>query len=183
MRFAFAIVSLAFPCVPGFLKIARNACQGTAGHGRDETFLAVVRKMSDTLNGYGALRRVLEEHCTAEGCSLKDLTVLSKKADPYRLDIPTGHRDGAWVAAQLDRLLGDRRIHLRGLHYAIVVTGDTVKPDGSIYRNTEDDWLWLSQTAGKSARWLGYIPFDRIFDNRNAAPVINRKAKEHPGAF
>jgi len=139
--------------------------------------------MSDTLNGYGALRRVLEEHCTAEGCSLKDLTVLSKKADPYRVDIPTGHRVGAWVAEQLDRLLGDRRTHLRGLHYAIVVTGDTVKPDGSIYRNTDDDWMWLSETAGKAARWLGYVEFDRIFDNRNAAPVINRKAKEQPGAF
>src|SRR5262249_42283234 len=31
--------------------------------------------------------------------------------------------------------------------------------------------------AGKAARWLGYISFDRIIDNRNAEPIIHRKAK------
>ena len=37
-----------------------------------------------------------------------------------------------------------------------------MKPDGEIYRNTDDDWMWLSEIAGKAARWLGYIPFERI---------------------
>jgi hypothetical protein len=30
--------------------------------------------------------------------------------------------------------------------------------------------------AGKAARWLGYIPFERISDNRNAEPFIHHKA-------
>ena len=28
------------------------------------------------------------------------------------------------------------------------------------------------QRAAKSARWLGYLPFDRIHDARNAEPVV-----------
>jgi hypothetical protein len=111
------------------------------------------------------------------------LTVLAAQIDPYRLDTPAGHRDGAWVAAQLNHLLGTRKIHWRGLHYALVSTGDSIKPDGSTYRNTNDDWLWLSEIAGKSARWLGYVSFDRIVDNRSVAPLIYRKRKSEPGAF
>jgi hypothetical protein len=41
----------------------------------------------------------------------------------------------------------------------------------------------LSSVAGKAARWLGYIPFERISDNRNAEPVIHRKARVTPAAF
>ena len=37
--------------------------------------------------------------------------------------------------------LGDRKIHLRGLHYMVI--GRT-KPDGTPYTNTDADWLWLS---------------------------------------
>src|SRR5262249_26785597 len=37
--------------------------------------------------------------------------------------------------------------------------------------------------AGKSARWLGYVPFEKIVDNRNAPPIIHRKASVTPGAF
>jgi hypothetical protein len=68
------------------------------------------------------------------------------------------------------------------LHYAIVQEAKIKKPSGEIYRNTEADWIWLSETAGKAARWLGYIPFERIFDARNAEPVIHRKAKVLPEA-
>ena len=58
-----------------------------------------------------------------------------------------------------------------------------MKPDGEVYRNTDDDWMWLSEIAGKAARWLGYIPFERIIDNRNAEPIIHRKARVTPEAF
>src|SRR5262249_16388402 len=56
------------------------------------------------------------------------------------------------------------------------------KPNGEIYTNTNDNWNWLADSAGKSARWLGYIPFDRITDNRNAAPIIHRKPATRPFA-
>ena len=140
--------------------------------------------MSGFANGHGVLRRVLEDARGDLHCSLADLTVLSTQVDPYRLDTPSGHRDGAWLAEQLDRAIGgDRRIHWRGLHYAIVAAGDIRKPNGEIYRNNDADWTWLANNAGKAARWLGYVDFERIVDNRNSKPIIHRKARVVPEAW
>jgi hypothetical protein len=139
--------------------------------------------MTKFINGYGALRSVLETARQEAGCGLSELTVLSAQVDPYRLDTPAGHRDGQWVAKHLDRLIGRKRIHWRGFHYALVVSGTVPKPDGQIYFNTDEDWAWLSSVAGKAARWLGYVPFDRITDNRNAEPYIHHKARVEPRAY
>src|SRR5712691_1450082 len=49
----------------------------------------------------GALRRVIENARREMRCSRNRLTVLSTQVDPYRLDTPAGHRDGAWLAEQL----------------------------------------------------------------------------------
>ncbi len=125
----------------------------------------------------GLLRTVLEAARREEKVSRDALTVLGN--DPYRLDTPANHRDGAWVAEQLERAIGPYRlIHWRGLHYALL--GVATKPNGEPYLNSIDDWLWLSDTAGKAARWLGYVPFARIIDNRNSDPVIHRKIKVTP---
>jgi hypothetical protein len=111
------------------------------------------------------------------------LTVLSPQVDPYRIDTAAGHRDGQWLAEQLAKLYEPgQRAHWRGLHYAIVSDGNIRKPDGQVYRNTEDDWNWLVTNPAKAARWLGYVPFDRIIDQRNAPPIIHRKARITPQA-
>jgi hypothetical protein len=129
----------------------------------------------------GALRRVLEEARNDLKCTRNTLTVLSPQVDPYRLDTPAGHRDGAWLAEQLELAVGSsRRIHWRGLHYAILAAGCIHKPNGEIYRNNDEDWTWLAGSAGKAARWLGYVDFERIIDNRNADPVIHRKGRVTP---
>jgi hypothetical protein len=129
----------------------------------------------------GRLKQIIDSARAERRCSREALTVLSSNIDPYRLDTPAGHRDGAWVAEQLDRAIGpSRRIHWRGLHYAIVARGDVIKPNGGTYRNTDDDWHWLSDNAGKAARWLGYVDFQRIIDNRNSDPVIHRKPEVTP---
>jgi hypothetical protein len=126
---------------------------------------------------------VLEAASANIGSNLTDLTVLSPQVDPYRLDTPSGHRDGQWVGEQLDRLVKrGKKIHW-SLHYAIVAKGNIRKPDGEVYVNSNDDWEWLSTVAGKAARWLGYIPFERITDNRNAEPSIHHKARVNPQAF
>jgi hypothetical protein len=140
-----------------------------------------VKSMAD---GNGRLRRVLETACEEHGLGLAELTVLSTQIDPYRLDTPTGHRDGAWLAKQLARFYGaTKRAHWRGLYYSIIMDEDeTIKPDGEVFANVEEDWIWLSEKAGKAARWLGYVPFDRIIDQRNSPPIIHRKAKVEPDA-
>lgn len=126
----------------------------------------------------GILRQVIEGAARATGASLGDLTVLATQHDPYRIDTTAGHRDGSWLAVHLDRALaasGSHRIHLRGLHYSIVVRGDVLKPNGTIYRNTDADWTWLTERAAKAARWLGHVPFEKIIDERNAPPVKYRR--------
>jgi len=130
------------------------------------------------------LRNVLENARSEHGCDLKDLTVFDTKADPYRLDTPKNHRVGAWAARQIARFFRPgQRIHIRGLRYAIVAKGNVRKPDGKIYRNTDPDWEWLAEEAMKAARWLGYVPFDRISDKRNAEPIIHRaRASPEPTA-
>ena len=98
-------------------------------------------KASPLVNGYGVLRSVLEEACTKTGISLSDLTVLSAQVDPYRLDTEARHRDGRWVAEQLDRLVArGRQIHWRALHYLLVSTTSLAKPNGEPYKNIDEDW-------------------------------------------
>lgn len=126
---------------------------------------------------FNSLRSVLEAH----GGNLKDLTVLAAANDPYRVDTDSGHRDGAWLANTLTELGVTGQRHLRGLHY-ILVGGHVTKPDGLPYSNTEADWLWLGKAA-KSARWLRYVAFDRIIDQRNDEPVIRRIDPMEPHAF
>jgi hypothetical protein len=136
-----------------------------------------------TTTDIGILRRILETAAEEQEASLNDLTVLSTAIDPYRIDTPAGHRDGQWAAELLNKNYGPvKRAHWRGLHYT-GVTDKPRKPDGEVYQNTDDDWEWLSEKAGKAARWLGYIPFDRILDQRNAAPIIHRQPRVNPEAY
>jgi hypothetical protein len=127
-------------------------------------------------NGSAPLREVLEEAIALSwgNYSMGDLTVLAPQNDPYRLDTPAGHRDGKWFAEVIERLVpsGDA-VHLRGLHYRLVVAGDVIRPDNGLpYVSSEECWKFLSQEASKAGRWLGYVPFERIIDERNAEPVI-----------
>ena len=133
-------------------------------------------------NGSGALRHILEQACAETKCPAGTLTVLAVQNDPFRVDTSARHRDGQWLAINADRLgLGERRIHLRGLHY-MLVSGVVAKPNGEPYRNNEEDWIWLINHASKAARWLGYVPFDQVIDARNTAPVIREHKRCDPAA-
>jgi hypothetical protein len=118
-----------------------------------------------------SLRDIIEAAKAETGLGLNGLTALSPQNDPYRLDTPANHVVGKWFAEQMERLnLLHRRLHLRGIHYALL--GSTAMPSGEPYINTGECWDWLQDEASKAARWLGYVPFDAITDARNAAPVI-----------
>jgi hypothetical protein len=131
-----------------------------------------------------ALREIIKAAAAEQGCTLDDLTVMAQLHDPYRLDTPAHHRDSEWIVERIairDTAKGDpgglHKFHLRGLHYSIVKAGDVIKPNGKVYENTYNDWDWLKTTL-KGARWLGYVPFDRITDRRNPDPVIHRFRSE-----
>lgn len=129
------------------------------------------------MTGYSPLRQALLD----AGGDLADLTVLAPRNDPFRVDTPSRHRDGQWLAAQLEELgLGSRSIHLRGLHYALI---GRPKPNGMPYVNTAGDFQWLIENAAKAARWLGYVPFAQITDERNAEPRVQRFEAHEPFAY
>lgn len=117
----------------------------------------------------------LREIIKSAGGSLKDWTVMSDNTDPFRIDTPANHRDAQWLAGQWSLIkshTGKARVHARALHYDLVGKDGldpAVKPNGAVYINTEQDWEWTQRTIG-FARWLGYIPFHEIVDNRNDAP-------------
>jgi len=102
--------------------------------------------------------------------SLDSNTVMSAITDPYRIDTEANHRDAKWLADAFaqGKLV---QIHCRGLHYTIVSLPELRKPNGDPYLNDVDNWTWLQRVAG-AARWLGYIDFDAITDERNAGPEL-----------
>ena len=132
-----------------------------------------------TASDPGPLRSVIESARAEHGASLKYFTVLSAQIDPYRIDTPANHAVGRWFAEQMDRLgLLHRRIHLRGIHYALL--GSTTKPSSEPYINTDENWQWLQNSAAKAARWLRYVPFSAITDARNATPQISDSPDDEP---
>ncbi len=113
-----------------------------------------------------SLRTIIQ----SAGGSLASNTVMSALTDPYRLDTPANHRDAKWLADAWHQTQ-IIQIHCRGLHYALVSLPDLRKPNGEPYKNTDDDWTWL-QKVSNHARWLGYIEFEAILDERNSGPEI-----------
>jgi hypothetical protein len=135
------------------------------------------------MSAAGSLREVIEAAAAEAELPLRAMTVLSDGRDPYRLDTPAGHRLAEWTPAghrlaewfarQVEDKLADQRvIHLRGLFYLIVAVGSVRRPNGELFTNTEPTWAWFSERAAKAARWLGYVSFDRIIDERNAPPEL-----------
>ena len=123
--------------------------------------------------GSGPLAAVMQAAMAETGRSMDDLTVMSEDADPYRLDTPAKHRDAQWFAAQVERFIApDKRIHVRGVFYACVSAGDVMKPDGEPFENTAENEEFRRRAASRYARWLGYVPFERLVDNKNDAPIV-----------
>ena len=125
------------------------------------------------LMGRSPLTGVITDYLD-QGWSLDDLTVLARDNDPFRQDRSEGHRLGRWLRGTLEGMgfeVGEdgRTIHNRGLHYLLI---GSVKPDGRAYENDEKTWKWLTDRVSKAARWLGYVPFEQVTDQRNAEPVI-----------
>jgi hypothetical protein len=119
------------------------------------------------------LRDTLETHADITGRPLKELTVMGSNTDPYRLDTPANHRDAKWFAEAWESCGAGRPLHLRGLHYAFIsFPGLPLIPNGQRYLNTKDCWEWL-QAISSPARWLGYVEFTDVIDQRNSPPIIH----------
>jgi hypothetical protein len=120
-----------------------------------------------------ALDDVIETAKRESGRSKERLTVMSMGSDPFRLHRETHHANSQWLLEQMAQGVKTDTVHLRGLHY-ILMTRKPIRPlqqgedVARQYSNT--DYQWLIKIAAV-ARWLGYVPYDLIVDERNAAPV------------
>lgn len=131
----------------------------------------------------GSLRDTMLRAAADAGLPMSGLTVMSNQTDPYRIDTPANHRDAKWFANAWKSSGARRPIHLRGLHYALVSGHDElIRPDGTPYRNTADCWIWLQAVSNK-ARWLGYVDFSDIVDERNAPPIVLTVEQSRPCWF
>jgi hypothetical protein len=120
----------------------------------------------------GPLAAVMQSAMDETGRSMDELTVMDIEHDPYRLDTPAKRRVAQWFAAQVERFVAPgRRIHVRGVFYACVARGAVVKPDGEAFENTLENTQFLG-AAARYARWLGYVPFERLVDNKNDEPIV-----------
>ena len=129
--------------------------------------------------GKGPLARALMVVKWRFGLNEPELLVLSIGKDPFQQDTPRGHMLGRWLKVRLDLFAFGHVIHLRGVHY-LLVSVQAIKPNGERYQNTRKDYFWLNERVGKAARWLRYIGFNRIVDERNERAVITRAPRTAP---
>ena len=131
-------------------------------------------------SGACRLHQCLADAAETEDVRPGELTVLSPSVDPYRFNNSSGNRIAAWCAEQVGRSLpSGAAIHLRGLHYAIASAGSVPGPEGKLCINTDRKWLHLCRAA-KAARRPGYMPFDRIKDERNQwPPILSPRSRRH----
>ena len=141
-------------------------------------------RFADTrdLAGSGKLAAIVQAALADTRRPINDLMVMGG-ADPYRLDTKAKHRDAQWFAAQVARFIDpDKNIHQRGVFYACVSAGDLKLPDGTPFTNTEETATFVGE-ASQFARWLGYVPFERLVDAKNDKPIVRLAAsRESPSA-
>ena len=112
------------------------------------------------------------------GCSVEDLLAMSRKNDPYYTGAPADLRDAEWFFNEVWVQTQYEQVHLRMLHYWAVSRGirlpiaikqGNIKTDE--YMNSHAAWQFLCKAA-VSARYLGYVSYADIIDNKNPDPAI-----------
>ena len=119
-------------------------------------------------------RHLLGEAIDSLGPPMKAWTVMAENRDPFRMDTEANHRDCQWLSDKWAECGISRPSYDRGLHYGLLgVTKPKMKgrPANTPYRNTWPDWSWLKGVVNK-ARWLDYIDWDDITDERNGEPIM-----------
>lgn len=142
--------------------------------------LADTREVAGTGPLAAVLRAAMAE---TPGRLMTDLMVMSAEKDPYRMDTAAKHRVGQWFAAQVARFVDPAKsIHPRGVFYACVSAGDVKKPDGDPFENNAANEVFIGEAASY-ARWLDYVPFERLIDNKNDKPIVRlAPASDDPSA-
>jgi hypothetical protein len=123
--------------------------------------------MTDTFN-YAMLKALAEQL----GRPLATLIALSHDNDPFVSDRPGRRLDHAkWFAGLWETFEFADGVHLRRIHYRLVVTPSLVWPNGERYANTYLHWHRLC-TSASDARYLDFVPAGAFVDRRAPEPLI-----------
>ncbi|WP_276257214.1 hypothetical protein [Halomontanus rarus] len=148
------------------------------------------------------LRERIKAQAKEFGVEPDDLLIQSRRRDPMFKGTPADHAKAEWFADLWEKAVAgreDQRIHVRGVHYFIVMSTDEEttlnveqlpvdydpdeleRLDGPIEPPTSCSWSEYANTdkcydylegAATLARILGYIPLDGIHDNKHDQLVV-----------
>ena len=106
---------------------------------------------------------------------MESVSAASRCCRPKTIRSPrheANHINGAWFQTRWIRV-GCSVAQTRSITAAFIMrlsSRGTVKfPSGLPYKNDAECWAFLEDQASKAARWLGYVPFEKIIDARNAS--------------
>ncbi len=124
---------------------------------------------------YKAIKQLAKER----GVSVTELCALAPNNDPFYTGRPAEVKAAEWFADLWQRFGYTTGVHLRRVHYrAVHPPGSVLKPDGTVYENTDTSWKYLCN-AGKWARYLNLVSPTAFEDRRNPEPMIFT-AWKHP---
>jgi len=106
--------------------------------------------------------------------TVKELIALAPNNDPFYVGKPAEVAAANWFADLWAQFGYSTGVHLRRVHYRIVVMGNITRPDGKIYENTDNSWGYLVN-AGKYARYLNFVSPTALVDHRNPEAIINAR--------
>jgi hypothetical protein len=117
---------------------------------------------------YEMIKQAAKEH----GLSVRDLIVLAPQNDPFYVGTKGDIDKAEWFARLWERFGYTTGVHLRRVHYQLVSQDPPmIKPNGLLYKNTENDWSYLN-LASKCARYLRLVDPGAFVDRRNPAPIL-----------
>lgn len=149
---------------------------------KDESYYTNLRLK--TIKLYEETKKNKEER----GLSLDKITVMEPKYDPFYCGSNNDVLKAQWAYKlwkEYCDTTGVNKVHIRGLHYFIVMKEEKVRPafydirrktwtvdeKGSYYGNVSDCCNYLSEAVGY-ARYLAFIPFEGIVDEKNDVTTI-----------
>lgn len=106
---------------------------------------------------------------------LEKLLALAPNNDPFYIGSDTEIANAVWVYGIWNKMVTEQKKHsvyARGMHYWYSSFKDSMRPDGTPYINSDTDWSFMKQ-AVRNARYFNLIPYDRITDEKNPAPIEN----------
>jgi hypothetical protein len=114
------------------------------------------------------------------GCKTSDLLALVPSNDPFFVERNGRRKEAEWFAETCGVLGLGEGLHVRRAHYRAAISPPVpiLKPDGTRYENTHNDWMLMAR-ASRDARYLGLVPAEWFVDRRNQDPIINAKFRDY----